>query len=90
MKTVKGCIKKSKMLKLIGLAEIFCLIYSMVLFVIPEKTYLFEGKDLISKYGIYIENFMGCGKDGFYLDNSIHADEVDQEMLQREEKMRQM
>lgn len=74
------------MLKLIGLAEIFCLIYSMVLFVIPEKTYLFEGKDLISKYGIYIENFMGCGKDGFYLDNSIHADEADQEMLQREEK----
>lgn len=59
------------------IVEVFYLFYSVCLFLMPRAEYLYSGQGLVSKYGIYLENFLGEYGNGYYLDNSIHPDETD-------------
>ena len=78
---------EKKIVLSIGLIEIACLIYSSLLFILPNRTYILDGEKLVSKYGIYIENFMGTGRNGYYLDNSIHADEEELKTVESEQEL---
>lgn len=62
---------------LIIIFEIAYLIYSLFLFLVPEADYSYTGKDLLSEYGIYMEN-LGESGEGYYLDNGIQKEEQEE------------
>lgn len=74
---------KMKIEKIVGwkaivvLLEAIVILYSVLIFFRSNQTYYFEGSSLISKYGIFVEDFMDLYGDGFYLDSSLHADAED-------------
>lgn len=74
---------KMKIDKIVGwkaivvLLEAIVILYSVLIFFRPNQTYYFEGSSLISKYGIFVEDFMDLYGDGYYLDSSLHADAED-------------
>lgn len=69
--------KKADGKVIVLLIEAIVILYSILIFARPNQTYYFEGSSLISKYGIFVEDFMDLYGDGYYLDSSLHADAED-------------
>ncbi len=51
--------------------EILLAAVAVVLCLKPEREYIFEGQELESAHGIYLENFLEEYGNGYYLDNSL-------------------
>ena len=69
--------KKADWKAIVLVMEALVILYSILIFVRPNQTYYFEGSSLISKYGIFVEDFMDLYGDGYYLDSNLHADAED-------------
>lgn len=73
-----SCMRKANRKKwiIILAVELICLLYGISLFMKAEKTYVFQGAELCSGAGIYMEEFeLGGFEDGYYLDNSLKAED---------------
>lgn len=69
--------KKLSWKLVVVLIETIVILYSLLIYIRPNQSYYFEGNELISKYGIFVEDFMDLYGDGYYLDSSLHADAED-------------
>lgn len=75
---VSSCKRKANRKKwiIILVVELICLLYGISLFMKAEKTYVFQGAELCSGAGIYMEEFeLGGFEDGYYLDNSMRTED---------------
>lgn len=71
--------------KLVFLLEALALLGALLLQAVPEKEFVYAEQNLVSKYGVYLENFLGEYGNGYYLDNSIHPSQEDLDSLEEGE-----
>ncbi|MDD7027453.1 MAG: hypothetical protein PUI46_10250 [Lachnospiraceae bacterium] len=80
---IKNWIHRHLLLILLGI-QILVLLYSVLIFFRPLSVYSFSGRELLCPEGIFFENFLGSGRDGYYLDTSM----VPEETMEKEKEER--